>query len=75
MPDDKKGKPPLLEESQGPARRDKHLLMGARRDGGQLTYIDFAEDSIRADAAASALVKTGWAVVEVYTRTAEHRRK
>lgn len=68
-------KPPLLEESQGPARVGKFLLMGARRDGGQLAYVDFLDNQVEADAAAKMLTKTGWSTVEVYTRTSAHTRK
>jgi hypothetical protein len=67
--------PPLLEESQGPERKGKFLVMGARREGGQLAYVDFLETQTEADATGRALTKTGWATVEVYTRVSEHTRK
>jgi len=63
---------PILEP---PLRKGKFLLMGARREGGQLGFVTVEETPELADAAAGALVRTGWACVEVYTRMSEHRRQ
>jgi hypothetical protein len=68
-------KAPLLEESQGPERKGKFLVMGSRREGGQLAYVDFLDTQTEADATGRALTKTGWATVEVYTRVSEFTRK
>lgn len=67
-------KAPLLEESQGPKRKDKFLVMGSRREGGQLGYVDFLDSQAEADATGRALTKTGWATVEVYTRVSSFTR-
>jgi hypothetical protein len=62
------GKNPLLEESQGPDRKGKYLVLGARRQGGQMAVIGFETELATAVAQQSILTKTGWACVEIYTR-------
>ena len=73
MADDKKN--PLLEESQGPARGGKFLILASRREGGQMAVIDFSDTQANADAAAKLLIKTGFRTVEVYTRTSAFEKK
>lgn len=65
---------PLLEESKIAERKDKFLILGSRREGGQMGVVAFANTLIEADAGAKALVTTGWATVEVYTRASVHTR-
>jgi hypothetical protein len=80
--DDAKGKdkakaPTLdeqLQEGNGKAREGKCLVMGSRREGGQLQPVKFLDSQGAADTYAEALTETGWAAVEVYTRTSAHKR-
>jgi len=67
-------KNPLLEESQIAGRKDKFLILGSRREGGQMGVVAFANSLVEGDAGAKALVTTGWATVEVYTRQSVHTR-
>jgi hypothetical protein len=57
-----------LKESNGKAREGKYLVMGARREGGQLAPVMFRSTPEQAQAAAEALTTTGFALAEVYTR-------
>lgn len=75
MADDKTPKNPLLEESQGAERKSKFLILAARREGGQMAVIDFADSQTAADSNAKLLVKTGFKTAEVYTRTAAFEKK
>ena len=67
-------KNPLLEESQGAERAAKFLILGARREGGQMAVVDFADTQGVADSVGAALTKTGWSTVEVYRRVSAHAR-
>lgn len=64
-----------LQEDKPEAREGQHLVMGSRREGGQLQPVKFIKDQAAADTYAEALTETGWATVEVYTRTSAHKRK
>lgn len=59
-----------LDEGNGKAREGKYLVMGARREGGQLAPVMFRATPDQAQAAAEALTTTGFALAEVYTRVA-----
>jgi hypothetical protein len=73
--DKTKGKDSLLEESQISERDGKFMVMGSRREGGQMTPVKFVVAEEAANTYAEALVETGWATAEVYTRVAVHKRK
>lgn len=57
----------LLKESSN--RDQKFMLLGTRREGGQMAPVLFAGDRAAADAARAALKTTGWFRVEIWTKT------
>lgn len=64
----------LLDESNGKERASKFLVLGARRDGGQMAPIAWYDDAGKAAVAADVLVTTGFKTVEVYTRVSVHEK-
>lgn len=64
----------LLREENVEARSSKFLVMGARREGGQLLPVLFKPTRELADAAAEAMTATGFHTVEVYTLVSSHSK-
>jgi hypothetical protein len=57
-----------LQEDRADDRKGQFLVMGARREKGQLAPVMFVGSAPAAQAAADALRTTGFTTVEVYTR-------
>ncbi len=76
MDKDKKtgGLPLAATEADAKQRDGKFLVMGSRRDGGQLAPIHFYPDEAQATTAAEILTTTGFAAVEIYTRVGTFTR-
>jgi hypothetical protein len=61
----------LLEASHGEQRKGKHLVMGARRAGGQLVPVLCKDTQAEAEAVAEGLLAAGFHTIEVYVRVAD----
>lgn len=65
--------PSMLDEAAN--RAPKFMLLGTRREGGQMAPVTFKDTEVEANAAADTLTSTGWSTVEIYKLVGAHRRK